>query len=162
MNSNNNKQAIIQSFHNHNNNHENVGGEPIIMDTKAIDYKPMDDGQDTSDDNNSNNNNNNNNNNNLLNSYGEEDIHVQDSPKHRKKFVGKEDDDDDDDDSDKNTDPNTDTSERTSFSTLKKHWNKPEVDEDPIPSPQTLMKYHHNNVKDSEDSEQISLSLIHI
>ena len=147
LNSNNNKQAIIQSFHNPNNNHENVGGEPIIMDTKAIDYKPMDDGQDTSDDDN---------NNNLLNSYGEEDIHVQDSLKHRKKFVGKEDDDDDDDDSDENADPNTDISEQNSSSTLKKHWKKPEVDEDPIPSRQTLMKYHHNNMKDSEDSEQTS------
>ena len=157
---NNNKEAMIQSFHHHHNQQQqesHIGSEPIIMNTKVIDYKQMDDEQDTPDDDNNNKINNIVSSSNLLNSYGEEEIHdLQDSPKHRKKFVGKEDDDDEDGDSDENEDRDSETSESATAKTLKKHWKKPEVDEDPIPSRQTLMKYHHNNVKDSEDSEQAS------
>ena len=131
----NSKEAIIQSFHYQ--RHSKDDDEPVIMDTKAIDYKPLDENDDVTDDSGKINN---------INSYGEDEI-VQDSPKHRKKFVGKDDEDDDEDD---------DNAETNSEVTLKKHWKKPEVDEDPIPSRQTLVKYHHNNMKDSEDSERTS------
>lgn len=130
--------------------HGNEEYKPIIMDTKAIDYRPEGDSSEDEQDGNH---------------FGDEEIAeepINSSSKHRRKFVGKEDDDEDDDEGDGDV---------RVTSSSRRHWKKPDVDEDEIPttgsSRNILMKYHKNrhqkekSVDSEEDEDEMRSSQRH-
>ncbi|XP_066919093.1 golgin subfamily A member 6-like protein 24 [Clytia hemisphaerica] len=112
--------------------------QPIIMDTKAIDFNPADGASMENDDSDQVN---------SVNSDGEEQVVEEPS---QRKFVGRDDEDDEDETSDE------DPHKGKLSAPVRKHWKKPEVDEDFVPTRQTLMKYHqgrHHNAPSSEEDD---------
>ena len=159
--------GIVQRFHSkllqqNNHNGENEQMNPLIMNTKSIDYKPSSSLNGYGNDGNDGNEGEVNNANEVssevspykINSFSREEATDTDAEEitknsptieKKKKFFGKEDDDDDENDI-SDADDGSDVGV-THNAAVRKHWKKPEVDEDPMPSRQTLMEYnrHHRN-----------------